>query len=49
MMALPRYLRILTFLTALGILTAAHDRTALPIENSLPVAIPIAEADQHLC
>ncbi len=46
-MAPPKYLRILTFLTALSI-PAAQDRTALPVPNNLPAAIPIADADQHL-
>jgi TonB family protein len=36
------------FLAALGIPTAAQDRTALTIEENLSAAIPIAEADQHL-
>jgi len=48
MMALPRYLRILTFLTALVFPAAAQDRTALPIENSFPATILITEAEQHL-
>jgi TonB family protein len=48
MMAPPKHLRILTFLTALSIPAAAQDRTALPVPNNLPAAIPIADADRHL-
>src|SRR5579859_7971549 len=46
-MALPGYVRILTFLATLSVPAVAQDRAALPVQNNL-LTIQLAEADQHL-